>query len=130
MQLAFGTVVDGKIVVVGDPLPEGARVTVLIREQNEVFEVPPEMEAELQLALGEADRGETFSMDDKQLRISELLRFAEDLGEGVADEAASPRQPTQAERAEWQRRLAEHHLDPASSIPWDTLRAELFQRAR
>ena len=45
MQLTVGTVVDGKIVVEGDPLPEGAVVTILAREADETFEVPPELEA-------------------------------------------------------------------------------------
>jgi hypothetical protein len=44
MQLATGTVVDGKVVVEGESLPEGARVTILVREAEETFEVPPELE--------------------------------------------------------------------------------------
>ena len=42
MQLATGTVVEGKVVVEGESLPEGARVTVLVREADETLEVPPE----------------------------------------------------------------------------------------
>jgi hypothetical protein len=44
MQLATGTVVGGKVVVEGDPLPEGTVVTILARESDETFEVPPELE--------------------------------------------------------------------------------------
>ena len=47
MQLAIGTVVGGKIIFEGDPLPEGAVVTILARETRETFEVPSELEAEL-----------------------------------------------------------------------------------
>lgn len=59
MQLATGTVVEGKVVVEGESLPEGARVTLLVREADEPLEVPPELEAELLESIAEADRGET-----------------------------------------------------------------------
>jgi len=73
MQLATGTVVDGKVVVEGEPLPEGAIVTILAREANETFEVPPELEAELLESIAEADRGETISADEL---IERLRRIA------------------------------------------------------
>ena len=63
MQLAIGTVVGGKIIVEGDPLPEGAVVTILARETHETFEVPSELEAELDESIAEAARGETISAD-------------------------------------------------------------------
>jgi hypothetical protein len=34
MQLATGTVVDGKVVVEGESLPEGTRVTILLRGET------------------------------------------------------------------------------------------------
>ena len=40
MQLATGIVVDGKVVVEGESLPEGAVVTILVREADETFRVP------------------------------------------------------------------------------------------
>lgn len=64
MQLATGTVVGGKIVVDGDPLPEGAVVTILTREADDTFEVPPELEAELLESIAQADRGETITADE------------------------------------------------------------------
>jgi hypothetical protein len=73
MQLATGIVVEGKIVVEGEPLPEGAAVTILVREGNESFEVPPELEAELAESIAEADRGETISADEL---IERLRRIA------------------------------------------------------
>ena len=63
MQLAIGTVVGGKVIVEGDPLPEGAVVTILARETHETFEVPFELEAELDEFIAEAARGETISAD-------------------------------------------------------------------
>lgn len=61
MQLATGTVVDGKIVLEGATLPEGTVVTVLARDSSETFELPPELEDELAASIAEADRGELVS---------------------------------------------------------------------
>jgi hypothetical protein len=69
MQLATGTVVDGKIVVEGEPLPEGATVTILAREADETFEVPPELEPELLESLAQAARGETISAEEMLERL-------------------------------------------------------------
>jgi hypothetical protein len=73
MQLATGTVVNGKVVVEGEALPEGAMVTILVREADETFEVPPELEAELLESIAEADRGETISAAEL---IERLRRIA------------------------------------------------------
>ncbi|MGH9196184.1 MAG: hypothetical protein ACRD1T_10640, partial [Acidimicrobiia bacterium] len=69
MQLTTGTVVGGKIIVEGDPLPEGAVVTILARGSDEPFVVPPELEAELLESIAEADRGETMSADELLSRL-------------------------------------------------------------
>ena len=72
MQLTTGTVVGGKIVVEGDPLPEGAVVTILAREGNETFEVPPELEAELLESIAQAERGETISAEELLERLRRI----------------------------------------------------------
>ena len=54
----------GKIVVEGEPLPEGAVVTILAREGDETFELDASMEAELLESLAEAERGEIVSADE------------------------------------------------------------------
>lgn len=69
MKVATGTVVDGKVVVRGEPLPEGAVVTVLAREASERFEVPVELEPELLASLAEAERGETIPADEVLARL-------------------------------------------------------------
>lgn len=61
MQVASGTVVDGKVVVEGLSLPEGTVVTVLTRESEETVRLPRRDEAELLQALEEADREEGIS---------------------------------------------------------------------
>ena len=72
MKLATGTVVEGKIVLHGDALPEGTLVTVLARENDETFDVPLELEAELDESLAQAARGETIAVADalKRLRVN------------------------------------------------------------
>ena len=58
MVMTSGRVVVGKVVVDGDPLPEGARVTVMTREADETFVLDADAEAELLASIAEADRGE------------------------------------------------------------------------
>jgi hypothetical protein len=64
MRITTGKVVEGKVVVEGLPLQEGALVTVLARESEETFLLTPDEEAELLLSIEEADRGETFSAEE------------------------------------------------------------------
>jgi hypothetical protein len=72
MQLAIGTVVGGKIVVEGDPLPEGAVVTIVAREADETFEVPLELEAEILESIAQAERGETTSAEEVLKRLRRI----------------------------------------------------------
>jgi len=60
MKVVTGKVVQGKVVVEGQPLEEGAVVTILAREREETFDLTPDEEAELLPAIAEADRGETL----------------------------------------------------------------------
>jgi hypothetical protein len=72
MQLTTGTVVGGKVVVEGEPLPEGAVVTILAREADETFEIPPELEVELLESIAQADRGETISAKEMLERLRRI----------------------------------------------------------
>ena len=65
MKVATGKVVDGKVVVEGAALLEGASVTVLVRENDETFEATQDQEAQLLRALTEADHGDF--VDSEQL---------------------------------------------------------------
>ncbi|KQY85585.1 hypothetical protein [Pelomonas sp. Root1444] len=69
MQLTTGTVIGGKIVIEGDPLPEGTVVTILARDRDETFLVSPQLEAELQASLGELERDETMPAEALLQRI-------------------------------------------------------------
>jgi hypothetical protein len=64
MVITSGRVVAGKIVVEGDPLPDGAVVTILAREGDETFELDASSEAELLESLAQADRGDTVSSEN------------------------------------------------------------------
>ena len=59
MQMATGTVANGKVVVDG--------------EADETFEVPPELEAALQESMAQADRGETISADELIERLRRIV---------------------------------------------------------
>ena len=69
MQLATGTVVNGKVVVEGLDLPEGTAVVVLTRESEPVVKLSPEDEAELLQALDEADVEEGISAEELFARL-------------------------------------------------------------
>ena len=66
MRIAQGTVVAGKIELEGGPLPEGALVTVIVREGEESFTLTPEQDAELLAAMAEPE--------DQLIDADEILR--------------------------------------------------------
>lgn len=63
MQIATGTVVDGKIVLEGVHLVEGARVTIVARGADEAFTLSAAQEDELLEAMAEIERGEVVPLD-------------------------------------------------------------------
>ena len=67
------------------------------------------------------------SSDYRNLPIPERLQLVEDIWDSIAQDAkALPLTPEQ--RAELHRRWAEHERDPASAIPWEQVRDELYGR--
>lgn len=65
MVMTSGRVVDGKIVVAGQPLAEGTQVTILAPgADDQGFLLGPGDEAALLKSIEEADRGEVISGDD------------------------------------------------------------------
>ena len=69
MGIITGTVVQGKVIVEGARLPEGAVVTVLTREPASSVFLSPEDEAALLEAIGEAERGKTISSEELFARL-------------------------------------------------------------
>ena len=72
MKVATGRVVEGRVVLEGEPLTEGAVVTVLARDDDDTFDVSPEEERALLEAITQADRGQVISWEElrEQLRRS------------------------------------------------------------
>lgn len=72
IKVATGTVVDGKVVVAGETLTEGSTVTVVLRDDEEAFELTPEEEAELLESIAAIERGEFVSGEEL---LERLRRF-------------------------------------------------------
>jgi hypothetical protein len=70
MKVATGRVVGGKVVLEGEPLAEGAVVTVVARDDEDTFDVSLEEERLLLDAIAQADRGQVVSWETlrEQLR--------------------------------------------------------------
>lgn len=64
MQVATGTVVNGKVVVEGVLLAEGTVVAVIARGSDESFSLSEEQENELLAAMAEIDRGEYETLEE------------------------------------------------------------------
>lgn len=66
MKITTGTVISGKVVVEGDPLPEGCTVTILAPEEEEdgFFDLGPREEAELLAAIAEAEAGDVVDGEE------------------------------------------------------------------
>ena len=64
MQVATGTVVNGKIVLEGVPLAEGAVVTVVTRGADESFSLTAAQEEELVASMAEIERGEFLTLEE------------------------------------------------------------------
>lgn len=68
------------------------------------------------------------SMEDLlKLTVAERIQLVGDLWDSIAaDSGAFP--VTEAQKAELDRRLAEHEADPDSAIPWEEVRERLQKK--
>jgi predicted transcriptional regulator len=64
MQVSTGTVVNGKIVLEGVSLAEGAVVAVVTRGADESFLLTESQENELLAAMAEIERGEYVTLEE------------------------------------------------------------------
>jgi putative addiction module component (TIGR02574 family) len=62
-----------------------------------------------------------------KLSPAERIQLAQDLWDSIAEEA-DDLPLTEEQRAELDRRMAEHERDPSSSAPWSEVRARLRER--
>ncbi len=67
MRTTSGRVVAGKILVEGEPLPDGSDVTDLTGDADETFELDVVVEGELLESIAEADRADLLPAE-KALR--------------------------------------------------------------
>ena len=70
MKIATGKIVGGKVVLEGGAFEEGTSVTVLARDEEGGVTLTPEEEAELLLAIAEADRGEMVSAEEVLAKLA------------------------------------------------------------
>lgn len=67
------------------------------------------------------------ALDFRSMSIPERLRLVEEIWDSIAQDAETlPLSPEQ--RAELDRRWAEHEEDPTTALPWDEVRDELYGR--
>ncbi|HEX8619561.1 MAG TPA: hypothetical protein VF911_18420 [Thermoanaerobaculia bacterium] len=62
MRVASGKIVDGRVELLEAELPEGAAVTVLLRDAEETFEADEATEKMLLESIAQCDRGETVPL--------------------------------------------------------------------
>ena len=63
MKVATGRIVEGKVVVEGEPWAEGSIVTVVGRDDEQTFEVSADEERALLEAIAQADHGQVVSWE-------------------------------------------------------------------
>lgn len=63
MRVASGHIVDGRVELKDPELPEGAAVTVLLREGDETFEADEETERMLLESIAQCERGKTVPFE-------------------------------------------------------------------
>ena len=73
MRVATGRVVEGKVVLEGEPLAEGAVVTVVARDDDDTFDVSPDEERALLEAMAQADRGQVISWAELREQLHRSL---------------------------------------------------------
>lgn len=69
MKISTGTVVGGKVLVEGESLSEGSTVTVVLREDEETFDLTPEEEAELLESIADVESGKFITGEELLQRL-------------------------------------------------------------
>lgn len=69
------------------------------------------------------------SLGIDRLSVEERLTLVEDLWDSIAGESAAT-SPTDAQRAELDRRLADHEANPNDVIAWEDVKASITTRLK
>ena len=72
MKVATGVVVEGKVVVEGEALAEGSTVTVVLRDDEEAFDLTSQEEEELLESIARIERGEFVTGEQLLERLRRL----------------------------------------------------------
>ena len=72
MKVATGVVVEGKIVVEGEALAEGSTVTVVLRDDEEAFDLTSQEGEELLESIAQIERGEFVTGEQLLERLRRL----------------------------------------------------------
>ncbi len=107
MRILTGTVRNGTIEVLGDPLPEGTEVTIVVHGPAATFELTPEEDAELFARIQEADRADIdaivervrFHMRGDKLPVRITAAAARDIEEALRSEADASGRPDVGEES-------------------------------
>lgn len=68
------------------------------------------------------------AIDYSGLSISERIQLVEDIWDSIAGESPDAFPLSEAQKTELYRRANAHSTDPGTAIPWEQVRAKLFQR--
>ena len=68
----------------------------------------------------------TTTLNFKEIPISERIQLVEDIWDSIAEETSGQLRLSAEDRSELNRRLTAHQANPTSSIPWEQVRASLF----
>lgn len=107
MRIFTGTVRNGSIEVLGDPLPEGTEVTIVVHGPAATFQLTPEEEAELLARIEEADRADIdsivesvrFHMRGDKLPVHFTAAARNDIEKALGPEDDAPAGPDEGEEA-------------------------------
>jgi hypothetical protein len=72
LAIYSGKVIDGKVIVKGVLLSEGTHVTILVPDDEEPFELTPDMEAEIAESIAEIERGEYVTWEELKGRLQQV----------------------------------------------------------
>ena len=74
MAVYSGKVVNGMVLVKGALLPEGTKVTILVSEDEEPFDLSPDMIAELEESIAQIERGEYVTWEELREELKRTER--------------------------------------------------------
>jgi len=68
------------------------------------------------------------TLNFKSLPLSERIQLVADIWDSIAADTSGKPLFVAEDVADFNHRLAAHQADPASSVPWDQVRTQLFRK--